>query len=138
MNRPFKFRAWDKRTKSMLTLRQHSIKFNGEVFISVKDPWDGVKNSDDIKIMQITDVRDKYGKEIYEDDVVRILNTNWHVNWDCYRSRWGLMPYSEPIDKIEMAEDMFCVDCENDSEVRPEIELIGNIHQNPELMEKPK
>ncbi|WP_449449540.1 YopX family protein [Streptococcus suis] len=75
---------------------------------------------DNVIIMQSTGVFDKNGKEIFEGDVVNI--------------------FDEKLSKIYFSEGAFCVDVLNGGTplhvyLSEHLELIGNIYENPELME---
>ena len=89
-------------------------------------------------VMQYIGLKDKNGKEIYEEDIVKINDINWKVVWNEYQEGMGycLMPYSESIITREKAEEIFCVDCEDGNDKRKEIEVIGNIYENPELLKE--
>lgn len=76
-------------------------------------------------LCQYTDLKDKNGKEIYEGDVVGGTHDYLdEVIWSNERGQWMLDNGINPDDTLwEIHRD-------ND------IEIIGNIHENPELMEK--
>ena len=154
MNREIKFRAWQKYHKKMLEVLNIGFK-DGEVnSVEVKYPKDTIphvvtykKNDkkfwlddDCIKLMQYTGLKDKNGKEIYEGDKLYI----------------GTYSYEEPIDEYEgivkFDDEMkaFILDGENccgekdkyllsdliTGYYHVDIEVVGNIYENPELLEE--
>lgn len=71
-------------------------------------------------------LKDKNGKLIYEADIVKYSDDYWIVFYGKSRMEWGLMGrdysiYGRDIKKY----DIDIVSCE----------IIGNIHENPELVE---
>ncbi|MBS0737578.1 YopX family protein [Streptococcus suis] len=73
-----------------------------------------------VTLMQSTGVFDKNGQEIFEGDVVNI--------------------FDEKLSKIYYSEGAFCVDVLNGGTplhvyLSEHLELIGNIYENPELVE---
>ena len=140
MSRVIKFRAWDKKSNKML---QNNTKF----VIWEDGSWtckDGFTNDtllineDFAVLMQYTGLKDKNGVEIYEGDVVHISSTNSCPSID-----------SSPK-VIEWWNGMFCFDGgrggddkitfgwwvrSNDYSISlKQIEVIGNIYENPELL----
>ena len=116
MNREIKFRFWDILSKEM-------IDWN---FINKEHLHDYLSLDEGIVIpMQFTGLHDKNGKEIYEGDIVK---SKTH-----YYNR-----VKEHFTEVKWLEDI-----ENDSFGEPfttgycirgnEWEIIGNIHENPEL-----
>ena len=120
--REIKFRAWDKQGVRMFEVDglsflnqyitdesgQHTFKFN------------------QCYLMQYTGLKDINGKEIYEGDIVRfkdfhdiiVAEVVWHNEgqWD-YKPKDWIMGYHAPM-------------------VGGNIEVIGNIKENPGLLEK--
>ncbi|EAF3285747.1 hypothetical protein CS988_15110 [Listeria monocytogenes] len=77
-------------------------------------------NFDDVVLMQYTGLKDKNGKKIFEGD----------IGWDEHNECYGVVKFEEG--KVlyvweNIAEDL--------QEVADGIEICGNIHENPELME---
>ena len=89
----------------------------------------------DCIVMQCTGLKDKNGKLIYEGDVLGGTFGNLYVH------------YCDNCKQFQLkANDYSCMACEGDihwyevveSEEENELEVIGNIYQNPELLEDNK
>ncbi|KKX52469.1 YopX family protein [Brevibacillus borstelensis] len=130
--REIKFRIWDKDLKKMRvcgTDIHDSIAFdmdNNAVYYNMQNGCgslaDGTGTYD---LMRFTGLRDKNGKEIYEGDIIRVeqWNMNGIVNFAS-----GMFKVSDPIRtefNPSLASFMVEVRCE----------VIGNIYENPELLE---
>jgi uncharacterized phage protein (TIGR01671 family) len=92
------------------------------------------------EVMQYTGLTDKNGVEIFESDVVRILYTDWPSNTD---PSIGLNEYKASISSLgsvvwNRAEYAIHFGCSGVGSIHPgthgEIEVIGNIYENPELL----
>jgi len=109
--REIKFRAWDKEKKEMVY--GVWISPDGEPAINEgHDRWYPLEKL----AMQYTGLKDKNGKEIWEGDIVRELKDSWIevVEWDDMDS--GFKPFNDH------------------REVPIAFEIIGNIYENPELI----
>ena len=143
--REIKFRAWDKVTKKMHVFDDCHMGRGFGVLLFAFDPplidrWDIHKSPEDqvdnlshYELMQFTGLLDKNGVEIYEGDIAR------------YKLKLGSEdnPFEETraVSWFQALCEFYPVpkrdDCE-DSWYRAEyydFEVIGNIHENPELLE---
>lgn len=129
----FRFRAWDSRRKTMV---YNGILGNDGSFSFDIDLTSHLAKrfvlSDDV--MQCTGLKDKNGKLIFEGDIVNAQYTHWLGNrkrlvvWDAERALFYLSPRKNEYDyQSTLSED-------NHSDIFGH-EIIGNIYQNPELME---
>ena len=130
MNREIKFRAWDgERMKEVLTLGLN------EGFISTPKT---VAPIEDFKLMQYTGLKDKNGKNIYEGDIVCYVT-------DVVVENIGGYDRTEPegsIGSIEFSNGSFWVkghesgfyDYGEQVFLWSELQVIGNIYENPELL----
>ena len=129
--REIKFRAWDKGLKRMIYLSEPTVEnddFSGIVF-KLRDYFVSAFSSDrieDLELMQYTGLRDKNGREVYEGDIVRFKD--W---WD--EEMVGEVRYSEKDMAFTIVNDFwdgFPIMYADD------LEVIGNIYENPELLEE--
>jgi hypothetical protein len=126
MDREIKFRAWNVVSETMLDLHKLTP-------LALNMETDGlfIPFSDGLILMQYTGLKDKNGKEIYEGDVVRW----WWAKSGRRPAKWGpcsLVRFGtlhEGNDEVRtgwVVEDCFVDD---------RCEVVGNIYENPELME---
>lgn len=105
----FKFRVWNDMQK-FYSPDDHYIDEDGEL------------NTDGKYIVeQCTGLKDKNGKLIYEGDFLKDNNGIWQVLWD------------------EKEAAFYLYNKKRDFHLSPfigEFEVIGNIHENPELLEE--
>lgn len=119
--REIKFRAWHKPFKK--------TKFGSEFVYGAKafDFWN--MSPDDYTLEQFTGLHDKNGKEIYEGDIVEFKTLKRSKNFgfenELVHDVVNYSDYSEWLVGNSLLSRIF-----NGSEV------IGNVHENPELLEE--
>ena len=114
-----KFRAWDKEKKTMYIPDIEDIFVcDGVVYISAEIKYN-TPNTEIVRLpnaipLQYTGLKDVNGKEIYEGDIVRL-------HWE--------YPEEKPV-VIKTIFDIYHHELDSDK-----CEIIGNIYENPELLE---
>ena len=128
MNREIKFRAWHKDLKKMfkigqITLEKGTWNFepNDRDFIGMSIP-----SQPSFVLMQYTGLHDKNGKEIYEGDVTNKGIVKYGINEiDCCGCCYGK----------HVTIGFYFSEYNEDEETLQDLEVIGNIYDNPELLE---
>lgn len=135
--REIKFRAWDTlghHWVDVFDLHQdeQSLKAGEYVQSTGNDVWDVRLNQKDYVLMQYTGLKDKNGVEIYEGDILK--REVGHIDhWDegqpVFTREWknSAVVYRAPSFKMDAS---ITIDYINEKEV----EVIGNIYDNPELL----
>ncbi|RTK82662.1 YopX family protein [Enterococcus faecalis] len=128
-----KFRAWDKRENTMRDVAVLHFTKGGKV--NSIEYW---KTPSELKsyhvrnlvLMQSTGLKDKNGVEIFEGDIVQYRDGEYSylgiVKRDCYQFF---------IDGIEPDDNYDFIDVSNTFDGTSSLEVIGNIWDNPELLE---
>lgn len=128
MNREIKFRAWHNGKKKWL---HDSNSVSGGCHILGETIWAfgewcrvPIEELNDVVVEQFTGLKDKNGKEIYEGDICRAFKANSYldgkyiVEWCDKKGRWK---YKGNSYQIGSSGNLKC-------------EVIGNIHENPNLI----
>lgn len=127
-----KYRAWDKELQTMLDVSLIDFKKG----VLVGEHWEfgetNFMSFGEIVLMQSTGLKDKNGKEIFEGDII----TNGQ-NVMCMKRHNTLGFYVEEKGEVEfIAGCAVLEDFEEDAkEIADRLEIIGNIYENPELLE---
>ena len=116
----YKFRVWHKKEKRFIDLNGFSIAFNsclnvGSVYAVTEQGVLKEYNCNEVEIVMFTGLKDKNGKEIYDGDIVK---------------------QDTQIDEVSFNEGHWIIKPEGDGlfHYAQYIEIIGNIHENPELL----
>lgn len=120
--REIKFRAWDKERKEML-MPEQICHLDGNVTKGIKEfaPF--------LELKQFIGLKDKNGKEIFEGDIINI----------CTKES-GIVDENKQV-RVEYLCAFINLDCGLEAplydfavEDRYYFEVVGNIHENPELL----
>ena len=123
--REIKFRIWDTENKEMLKVQELDFEptfYGGRIAIR-PDQYNDYFDTEDMILMQYTGLHDKNGKEIYEGDIVYVVSKdeNAFILWDEETARY-IIQFNG-----------WCADFDN--YYGKELEVIGNIYDNPDLLE---
>ena len=131
MSREIKFRVWSEDQKTYdykfpyNSIGDFYVNTRGKVFSDFGNSVAPEVRQEAFIIEQYTGLKDKNGKEIYEGDIVKM--PDWQVKPKYEKVRFA---------KLSCGFEPFvcgCFECiAPDGE---EVEVIGNIHENPELLE---
>lgn len=132
--RAIKFRAWHKDTNRIHEVRSLTLRFDDGSYPAVPQievgryQWGSVSmggfnySDENNVLMQFTGLKDKNGKEIFEGDIIKFKDTKpLVVEWDDKFAQFVMKPSSSVT-----------------FYVAGDIEIIGNIHENPELVNPEK
>lgn len=116
-----KFRAWLKKEQKMDNEIDHISWLEDELYC-IGDGITYMVLAEDLVLMQSTGLKDKNGKEIFEGDVVSIDTDEFDLLFVKYESCiYWLMDDEECVEHL--------------SDYYKYVSIVGNIYENPELLE---
>lgn len=138
-----KFRAWDVLSQEMIDeilmisfVRKEIIGKFSDGFTSVPLKFEDDRNGEDVVLMQSTGLFDKKGVEIFEGDVISTYTDNLVIKRD------NLLGFYVEYAEVDEKRNYFAetVDIEYldlfAKDFGVAVEIIGNIYENPELLEE--
>lgn len=124
--RKIEFRAWLKREKRMIDVKAIEWGQDGKV-ISVKCPQGKTYSGDSIELMQYTRLKDKNRVKIFEGDIFAWGSTLYQVIY---------ADFGFKVNYVKDHNEIYLYDFQlNYFEENDEIEVIGNIYEDNDLLE---
>lgn len=124
MNREIKFRIWSEKHKAFFSNSYvHDITVSpcdGKVY------WLGDNATDDFILLQYTGLKNSDGTEIYEGDILEIRNLYESPKVAQVVYKDGMIALDDGDECSYLADSICHADV---------VEVIGNIYENPELLE---
>ena len=148
--REIKFRAWDKDYEKMTYFDDEDYEYKPPFVFRLDQVFKKDSNYDDyedfeyndatdiVEVMQYTGLNDENEKEIYEGDIIEFSYDMFVGNFDTFVAK-GKVVFEEGAFYVEVFENerttkdeaylLYSINLDT-------IEVIGNIYDNPELLEK--
>ena len=130
-----KFRAWmlewDDGGKMFYRVMPTEPDFN-QILISFDgdNSFDGdFTVGEDVDLMQYTGLKDKHGVEIYEGDIVDCERHGFTTSIEYYGGAFRCRSEGVPL-------SLYIDECYADKDDNNQLEVIGNIYENPELLKE--
>ena len=134
--REIKFRAWLKEDKKMVNVETMDFTDKSIQYLKKSE----INNAyilrrvsfDDVELMQYTGLTDKNGTRIYENDIVKFIVL------EGYGERADQFEYIDKVEYYISEFELRQIGLKLSDESIIVIEIIGNVYENPELLEENK
>jgi len=123
--REIKFRAWLKEERKMVNVETLFIGINRLCFGNSKTEDLFFRDFEEVELMQYTGLKDKNGKEIYEGDIYHVGDKN---------IRYLVVWFDSGFEGKQLRSTSYA----GLKSWAKDIEILGNIYENPELLEENK
>jgi uncharacterized phage protein (TIGR01671 family) len=132
--REIKFRAWEKNLKEIIPVKD--INFESGM-INTNCAW---RLFDEIVLMQYTGMKVNGDQPLYEGDIVPVtvpIHNGWKQGWKYFKKN-AVVEYKESEMRfmlVATVEGLGRQYVPFDKSIRQSYKIIGNIYENPELLE---